>query len=111
MFLLCFGLCACSENESIVGIWEVTVNVETKTIELNDDGVYTVSNANGSVEEYGTYETDGNILILTSAYKIDGGTCLNLQEDSEDMMTFSISGKILTLTIKNGDSMELARKQ
>jgi hypothetical protein len=111
VLMIMLAISACGGNRSIVGIWEVTVNAETKTLELNDDGGYTVTNGDGSVEEYGIYKTDGNVLIFTSAYKLDGGTHLNLQEDSEDMMTFSISGKILTLTIKNGDSMELARKQ
>ena len=111
VLLLCLGLFACSRNESIVGMWEVTVNAGTKTIEFNDGGAYTVTNDDGAVEEDGTYKADGNILIFTSAYKIDEGTRLNLQEDSEGLMTFSISGKILTLTIKNGDSIELTRKQ
>jgi len=111
VILLCLGLFACSRNDSIVGIWEVTVNAGTKTIEFNDDGVYIVTTDDGAVEEYGTYEANGNILIFTSAYKIDEGTRLNLQEDSEDIMTFSIRGKILNLTTKSGDTMELTRKK
>ena len=109
VFLLCFALSACGVNESIIGMWEVTLNSETKTIEFEDNGAYTVTNDDGDVEENGTYKLDGNKLIYTSAYRIDGDTRINLQEDSEDIMTFSISGRILTVTTKDGDSMSLTR--
>jgi len=111
VFLLCFALSACSENESIIGVWEATVNAEIKTIEFRNDGVYTVTNVDGVMEEEGTYKIEGTKIIYPSAYRVDGDTRINLQEDSEDIMTFSISGRSLTVTTKDGNSMELTRKQ
>jgi len=107
---LSLGLAACNASNSIVGEWGVTVNGEVKTLTYKDDGVYTVVNKDGVVEEEGTYEVEGDKLTATSAYKIVGDERLNLQEDSDGVLTFSIKGNTLTLTSKDGDTLDLKRK-
>ena len=107
---LILGLAACSASDSIVGEWGVTVNGEKKILTYKDDGVYTVTNGDGVVEQEGTYEVDGDKLTATSAYKIVGDERLNLQEASDDVLTFRIKGNTLTLTDKDGSSLNLKRK-
>jgi len=109
VFFLCLGLFGCSGNESIVGKWDLTVDSDIKTIEFTNDGVYTVTKNDSAVED-GTYKVEGNKLIFTNAYRVEGDKRLNLQVASEDIMTFSINGKILTATTKSGDSMVLTKK-
>ena len=106
----CFVFCACGSSNSIVGEWCANLGGEVKTIEYKNDGTYTVTNESGAVEEDGTYEIEGDKLTFTSVFKIDGDKRLNLQEDSDDVLSFKIKGDTLIMTIKSGDSMTFTRK-
>ena len=106
---ICFA--TCSGSNSIVGEWTAAVNGEIKTIAYMSDGAYTVSKEDGTVEEEGTYETEGDRLKITSAYKIAGNDRLDLQEYSDDILTFHIEGKTLTLIMEDGSSITFTKKQ
>ena len=76
-----------------------------------NDGIYNSTKEYGTLlYEEGTYEVKGDKLIFTSAYRIDGDKRLNLQEDSDDTLTFYINDKTMTLIAKNGESIVLKRK-
>ena len=108
--ILCFCVVACGGSNSIIGEWNVTVDGGIKTIIFKNDGAYTVVKENGEIEEDGTFKVDGDKLVFTSAYRIEGDKSLNLQEDSDDIFTFEIKGKTLTLTSKHGESLDFTRK-
>ena len=76
-----------------------------------NDGSYTVSNEDGTVEEEGTYEAEGDKLKITSSYRIEGNNRVDLQEYSGDTLTFHIKGKTLTLIMEDGSSMDFTKKR
>lgn len=81
-FVLCLGLCACAgklTQEDVVGTWSGSYEFEGNhffcTFDLHEDGTYqkgTTKNGFTSSAESGTYEVDGNEVILHK----DGNTGL-----------------------------------
>ena len=109
VLLICLVFTACGNRNSIIGKWETAAYNVSKTIEFKNNGQFIVFEEDIVVEE-GAYEIEGNRLIITSSYRIEGDKHLSLQEDSDDVLTFRISKKTLTLITKSGDALDWTRK-